>query len=148
MSVAARPAAVARIPLRDRIAGAGHAGPDHRGIPLTLQIGLIAGTIGLGIGTILGFVAGYIGGVVDTVIRSAADIMLTVPGLLVLIVVAASIEGLVSVDASIAFVVASLGLDVADADDPLAGALPARAALRRDGEAQRDEHARRSSARS
>ncbi|MEA2584034.1 MAG: peptide/nickel transport system permease protein [Thermomicrobiales bacterium] len=78
-----------------------------RGIPLTIEIGLIAGAIGLGIGTILGFVAGYTGGIVDTVIRSAADIILTVPGLLVLIVVAASIKGLVSVQ-TIAFVVASL----------------------------------------
>ena len=78
-----------------------------RGIPLTIQIGLIAGAIGLGIGTILGFVAGYTGGVVDLVIRSVADIMLTVPGLLVLIVVAASIQGLVSVR-TIALVVASL----------------------------------------
>jgi peptide/nickel transport system permease protein len=78
-----------------------------RGIPLTVEIGLIAGAIGLGIGTILGFVAGYSGGIVDTMIRSGADIILTVPGLLVLIVVAASIEGLVSVK-TIAFVVASL----------------------------------------
>jgi peptide/nickel transport system permease protein len=78
-----------------------------RGIPLTIEIGLIAGAIGLGIGTILGFVAGYTGGIVDTVIRSAADITLTVPGLLVLIVVASSIQGLVSVQ-TVAFVVASL----------------------------------------
>src|SRR5262245_43581262 len=78
-----------------------------RGIPLTIEIGLIAGAIGLGVGTILGFVAGYTGGIVDTIIRSAADIMLTVPGLLVLIVVAASIKGLVSVQ-TIALVVASL----------------------------------------
>jgi peptide/nickel transport system permease protein len=78
-----------------------------RGIPLTVEIGLIAGAIGLGLGTILGFVAGYAGGVVDTVIRSAADIILTVPGLLVLIVVAASIKGLVKVE-TIALVVASL----------------------------------------
>ncbi len=78
-----------------------------RGIPLTIQIGLIAGAIGLGVGIILGFVAGYMGGMVDTVIRSAADIMLTVPGLLVLIVVAASLQGLVNVR-TIALVVASL----------------------------------------
>src|SRR5215212_955760 len=77
-----------------------------RGIPLTIEIGLIAGAIGLGIGTILGFVAGYTGGIVDTIIRSAADIILTVPGLLVLIVVASSIKGLVTVQ-TIAFVVAS-----------------------------------------
>lgn len=78
-----------------------------RGIPLTIQIGLQAGAIGLGIGIVLGFVSGYTGGLVDTIIRSAADIMLTVPGLLVLIVVAASIQGLVSVQ-TISLVVASL----------------------------------------
>jgi peptide/nickel transport system permease protein len=77
------------------------------GIPLTLQIGLQAGAIGLGIGVVLGFVAGYAGGVVDTLIRSAADVMLTVPGLLVLIIIAASVRGLVSVQI-ISLVVASL----------------------------------------
>lgn len=78
-----------------------------KGIPLTIQIGLQAGAIGLAIGTLLGFVSGYAGGLVDTIIRSTADIMLTVPGLLVLIVVASSINGLVSVQ-TIALVVASL----------------------------------------
>jgi peptide/nickel transport system permease protein len=78
-----------------------------RGIPLTLRVGLQAGAIGLGIGIILGFVSGYAGGVVDTVIRSLADIMLSVPGLMVLIVIAASIKGLISIQA-ISLVVASL----------------------------------------
>jgi peptide/nickel transport system permease protein len=110
----AKPMSVApdRAPSREFPFGTESQGRDMfalvvRGIPLTIQIGLIAGTIGLGIGTILGFVAGYSGGIVDTVIRSAADIMLTIPGLLVLIVVAASIKGLVSVQ-TIALVVASL----------------------------------------
>ena len=77
------------------------------GIPLTLWVGLQAGAIGLGIGIILGFISGYVGGPVDTLIRSAADIMLTVPGLLVLIIIAASLEGLVSLQV-ISLVVASL----------------------------------------
>ena len=77
------------------------------GIPLTLRIGLLAGAIGLGIGVILGFVSGYVGGKTDLVIRTTADIMLTVPGLLVLIVIAASIRGLVSIT-TIGLVVASL----------------------------------------
>ena len=101
-----------RPPSRDYLLGTESQGRDMlalmiAGIPLTLQIGLIAGAIGLGVGTILGFVSGYVGGPVDTVIRSAADIMLTVPGLLVLIVIAASIEGLVSIR-TVALVVASL----------------------------------------
>jgi peptide/nickel transport system permease protein len=77
------------------------------GIPLTLQVGFLAGGIGLLIGTILGFISGYAGGVVDLIIRSAADIMLTVPGLLVLIVIASSIDGFVEIEI-IALVVAAL----------------------------------------
>lgn len=77
------------------------------GIPLTLKIGFLAGGIGLAIGTILGLIAGYVGGFVDVIIRSAADIMLTVPGLLVLIVIASSIDGFVEIEI-IALVVASL----------------------------------------
>src|SRR5688572_9979776 len=78
-----------------------------RGIPLTIRIGLLAGAIGLGIGIVLGFISGYAGGTIDLVIRTTADIMLSVPGLLVLIVIAASIEGLVSIQ-TITLVVASL----------------------------------------
>ncbi|MDQ2683329.1 MAG: ABC transporter permease [Chloroflexota bacterium] len=77
------------------------------GVPLTLQVGFLAGGIGLMIGTILGLVAGYAGGVTDLIIRSAADIMLTVPGLLVLIVIASAIDGFVEMKI-IALVVASL----------------------------------------
>ncbi|CAN5599524.1 hypothetical protein BH09CHL1_BH09CHL1_07170 [soil metagenome] len=78
-----------------------------KGIPLTLQVGFLAGGLGLLIGTILGFVSGYAGGVVDVIIRSAADIMLTVPSLLVLIVISSSIDGFVGMKI-IALVVASL----------------------------------------
>lgn len=77
------------------------------GIPLTLQVGFLAGGLGLLIGTILGFISGYAGGVIDIVIRSAADIMLTVPSLLVLIVISSSIDGFVGMRI-IALVVASL----------------------------------------
>lgn len=78
-----------------------------KGIPLTLQVGFLAGGIGLIIGTILGLISGYVGGVTDVVIRSAADVMLTVPGLLVLIVIASSIDGFVQIEV-IALVVAAL----------------------------------------
>lgn len=77
------------------------------GVPLTLRIGLQAGALGLAIGVVLGFIAGYVGGIVDGIIRTAADIMLTIPGLLVLIVIAASVRGLVSVQ-MISLVVAAL----------------------------------------
>src|SRR5262245_34827339 len=54
------------------------------GIPLTFQIGLFAGLLGLGIGTVLGFVSAYYGGWIDNSIRSVVDVGLTVPGLMVL----------------------------------------------------------------
>jgi peptide/nickel transport system permease protein len=77
------------------------------GLPLTLRVGFIAGGVGLLVGTMLGFVAGYRGGVVDTVIRVVVDTLLTVPGLLVLIIIADSIKGVIDVNL-MALVVASL----------------------------------------
>jgi peptide/nickel transport system permease protein len=77
------------------------------GTPLTLRIGFIAGFLGVGIGTVLAFVAGYYRGWIDTVIRGVADIGLTVPGLLVLILIAVSIKGGLTVN-QMAIVVASL----------------------------------------
>jgi len=58
------------------------------GTPLTLRIGLVAGFIGVVVGTVLAFVAAYYGGTVDAVIKAIIDISLTIPGLLVLIIVA------------------------------------------------------------
>src|SRR5262249_44358765 len=47
-----------------------------RGLPATLWIGFLAGSVGLGIGIVLGLLAGYRGGVVDAVIRMAVDTVL------------------------------------------------------------------------
>lgn len=77
------------------------------GTPLTLQIGLIAGLLGTLVGTLLAFVSAYYSGGVDTVIKGIVDVGLTVPGLLVLIIVAVSIHGGMSVN-GMALVVASL----------------------------------------
>lgn len=77
------------------------------GLPLTLKVGFIAGCVGVGIGIVLGFLAGYLGGPVDTVIRGVADVLLTVPGLVVLVIISSSIKGLISVEV-MALVVASL----------------------------------------
>ncbi len=77
------------------------------GLPLTLRIGFLAGALGLLVGTFLGFVSGYAGGVVDAVIRTLVDTSLTVPGLLILITIAASIKGFISVNI-MALVIASL----------------------------------------
>jgi len=77
------------------------------GTPLTLRIGFIAGALGVGLGTVLAFVGAYYRGFVDTLIRGVADIGLTVPGLLVLIIIAVSIKGTLTVN-QMAIVVASL----------------------------------------
>jgi peptide/nickel transport system permease protein len=77
------------------------------GTPLTLRIGFIAGVLGVGIGSILAFVAAYYRGALDAVIRGIADIGLTVPGLLVLIIIAVSIKESLTVN-QMAVIVASL----------------------------------------
>jgi peptide/nickel transport system permease protein len=77
------------------------------GVPLTLRVGFIAGTVGLVIGIVLGFLSGYQGGLIDTVIRMIVDTLLTVPGLLVLIIIANSIKGVIDINL-MALVVASL----------------------------------------
>ncbi|MBA7600197.1 putative peptide transport permease protein [subsurface metagenome] len=60
------------------------------GTGLTVRIGVIAGSLGLGLGTVLGFVAAYYGGVADTIIRWVVDVLLTIPSLLVLVVIAST----------------------------------------------------------
>jgi peptide/nickel transport system permease protein len=77
------------------------------GIPLTLEIGLLAGGIGLLIGTLLGFSAAYFGGPVDSIIRTTADVILPIPALAVLVVIASTIHTLLSVEI-MALVIASL----------------------------------------
>ena len=77
------------------------------GTPLTLRIGFTAGFLGVGLGTVFAFIAAYYRGLIDTVIRGVADIGLTVPGLLVLIIIAVSIKGTLTVN-QMAIIVASL----------------------------------------
>jgi peptide/nickel transport system permease protein len=67
------------------------------GTPLTLRVGLIAGAIGLSVGMVFGLVSGYYGGFWDHLLRGAADAFLTVPGLLVLVVIATTFHGGISV---------------------------------------------------
>lgn len=77
------------------------------GTPLTLRIGFIAGFIGVGIGTVLAFTAAYYRGWTDALIRSIADIGLTVPQLLILIIIAVSLKGSLTVN-QMAIIIASL----------------------------------------
>ena len=77
------------------------------GVPLTLRVGFIAGTVGVLIGIFLGFLSGYQGGTLDAVVRMVVDTLLTVPGLLVLIIIANSIRGVIDINL-MALVVACL----------------------------------------
>jgi peptide/nickel transport system permease protein len=77
------------------------------GTPMTLKVGLIAGGIGLAVGMLFGLVAGYYGGIWDHILRGAADSFLTVPGLLVLVVIATTFQGGISVSTQ-ALVVSAL----------------------------------------
>jgi peptide/nickel transport system permease protein len=99
-------------PSRDYLLGTDSAGRQLlpvmiAGTPLILEVGLLAGGIGLAIGVILGFCAGYFGGIVDAIIRGAADIILPIPALAVLVVLASTLKIVLSVEL-MALVVASL----------------------------------------
>jgi len=59
--------------------------------PQTLRIGLIAGFVGMAIGLTLGLVSGFFGGPVDGGIRVLADSLMTVPGLAIMVIIAASV---------------------------------------------------------
>jgi peptide/nickel transport system permease protein len=58
------------------------------GIPPSLEIGLIAGLVGTIVGTGLGLASGYFRGWLDTVVRTVADVTLTIPSLMILVVIA------------------------------------------------------------
>jgi peptide/nickel transport system permease protein len=55
----------------------------------TLKIGFLAGVIGTVLGVILGLVSGYSRGRADPIVRSAADVALTIPALAVVVVLTA-----------------------------------------------------------
>jgi peptide/nickel transport system permease protein len=63
------------------------------GTPLTFRLGLICGLLAVVVGAIVGFISAYYGGIVDDVLRIFIDVGLTVPGLLILIVLAMRIRG-------------------------------------------------------
>jgi len=77
------------------------------GTPQTIRIGLIAGAIGVAIGTILAFFSGYYGGAFDTFVRSTVDILRTIPALIVLVIIAISVPGEMSVE-MMALIIAAL----------------------------------------
>ena len=62
-------------------------------VPNSLQIGLIAATLGTLLGAIVGFVSGYFGGIIDMILRVLIDVFLSVPSLLFLILIASIVKG-------------------------------------------------------
>lgn len=57
------------------------------GSPNTLLIGVVAASIGMAVGVFLGFCAGYLGGRIDDVIRLLADVTITIPPLMILVII-------------------------------------------------------------
>jgi peptide/nickel transport system permease protein len=62
------------------------------GAPASLVVGVIAATVGTILSIILGFSSGFLGGWVDAIIRTAADVWLTIPSLAVLLVISAYLK--------------------------------------------------------
>ena len=65
---------------------------------VTLEIGFIAAAVGMGLGVFLGFSSAYFGGWVDNILRWVIDVFMTIPGFLILIVLAALLGGRVSTE--------------------------------------------------
>lgn len=61
-------------------------------LPQTLKIGVTAGLISLAIGVALGLIAGFVGGFLDAAIRTASDVMMTIPGIAVMVLIAANVR--------------------------------------------------------
>ena len=77
------------------------------GTPLTVEMGLLAGLLGVAIGTVLAFGGAFYGGWLDSLVRGVVDVGLTIPTFLVLIIVAISIHSAMTIE-QMALVVAAL----------------------------------------
>ncbi|WFO75159.1 ABC transporter permease [Desulfurococcaceae archaeon MEX13E-LK6-19] len=62
------------------------------GAPIVLKIAFIAGLITTLVGITIGMIAGFKGGIVDSILMSLTDIVMTIPGLPLLIVLASVIR--------------------------------------------------------
>jgi peptide/nickel transport system permease protein len=79
------------------------------GMGMTLTIGAIAGLIGIGIGTVLGFITGYYAGsILDSIITAVVDIVLTLPGFFLLVLVASTLTDPAKLDVVPMGVIASI----------------------------------------
>jgi len=66
------------------------------GARVALLIGVSAAFMAVAIGTMVGMVAGYFGGIVDTLLMRLADIVMVLPGLLVILILS-SVAGQLSI---------------------------------------------------
>lgn len=64
------------------------------GIPNTFKVGILAGGVGVAIGALIGLLAGYYRGYLDTFFSSAADVMLVIPALAILITISAYVRSM------------------------------------------------------
>jgi len=62
------------------------------GLWQTALIGILAGALGTGIGAVLGFISAYFGGFLDTAIKGVCQILTPIPGFLIQIIIAGSID--------------------------------------------------------
>lgn len=102
-----------RPPSREFIFGTDGQGRDLfavavAGTWLTIRIGLIAGVIGVAVGTIVGFTTAFYGGWLDWIVRLVVDVLLTVPGLLLLVVIASALGDVSITVNGMAFIIAML----------------------------------------
>src|SRR3977135_2049096 len=67
------------------------------GTPQTIEIGVIAGLIGVAFRTVLALVSPFYRGPADAIIRGVVDVGLTIPGLMVLITLAMNVKGGLSI---------------------------------------------------
>lgn len=97
-------AAIGAVPPRRPPSAAHWLGSDTQGrdvlasllaaTPRTLEIGLLAGLIGLAVGGALGLIAGWFRGPADALIRTVCDVMMTIPAIAVLVLVGTSVRSM------------------------------------------------------
>ena len=90
--------------------GVGHDGLAQvlRGAQKSLQVGLMAALVSTALGAIVGMAAGYYRGWVDPVLMRFTDLVITIPGIAVLIVMAGRVRGTRGNWWAIALIVAAL----------------------------------------
>lgn len=92
----AQSAALLEAPSRSNLFGTDDLGRDILsrvifGARISLTVGLVAVTIAAALGTVTGLVSGFVGGVVDSVIMRITDILLAFPGIILAILIMATL---------------------------------------------------------